>query len=331
MTTDYQIKALGTLRAQLLDGSSRHPKVFFRLKELLGDSRENTTEPPGRLRKSSLEDQSGECYSFVRPGSLPSGPSRSRAPENSDEGWIGEFFYDSRDAFDAFATLATDAWTLLLELPIQLPIPARVSPRLVVLPPHATFVLPAWDKEGSEPFSFAHAVNWIARAGVYPILKTELKSWSGIMTFSGDPNRFRRSAEAMSFPGSPLEPEFAQIKQPLERFFSDIPDIFKASVWAIDWLSSQLAIPESERDTQPRTSPPAPLGNKVPKKSPRKGGRPPATDPKKDKGIYEAWKTGYYKGYADLAAKTRLATNAQEVRKAIDRHRHRLSDGKTNP
>ncbi len=56
-------------------------------------------------------------------------------------------------------------------------------------------------------------------------------------------------------------------------------------------------------------------------KQPKRRGRPPDTDAKADQKIAEAWKTKSYKIYEDLGkeiGKTKL-----EVKKAIDRHRHR--------
>jgi hypothetical protein len=56
----------------------------------------------------------------------------------------------------------------------------------------------------------------------------------------------------------------------------------------------------------------------------RKGGRPPDTDAKEDRRIAQAWKTGNYSSLEDLAKA--IGKKKHEVRKALDRHRHR--DGK---
>jgi hypothetical protein len=56
------------------------------------------------------------------------------------------------------------------------------------------------------------------------------------------------------------------------------------------------------------------------------GGRPPDTDSKKDKRIASAWSTGRHKTYEALGAE--LGEHPTEVKKALDRHRHRA--GKTN-
>jgi hypothetical protein len=54
----------------------------------------------------------------------------------------------------------------------------------------------------------------------------------------------------------------------------------------------------------------------------RRGRKPdPAIDPKADKRVAEAWDSGQYKNYADLAHEFRC--EAHEVRLAIDRHRKR--------
>jgi hypothetical protein len=63
----------------------------------------------------------------------------------------------------------------------------------------------------------------------------------------------------------------------------------------------------------------------------KKKGRPPGTDREKDRRIYEAWKTRSFASYEDLAKKLRLSSK-HEVRRALDRHRHRLrSEGKKPP
>jgi hypothetical protein len=59
----------------------------------------------------------------------------------------------------------------------------------------------------------------------------------------------------------------------------------------------------------------------------RSGGRPADTDVREDRRIAEAWKTSQFKSLEDLA-KT-LGKAKHEVRKALDRHRHRA--GKTKP
>src|SRR5262249_12930382 len=58
-----------------------------------------------------------------------------------------------------------------------------------------------------------------------------------------------------------------------------------------------------------------------------KRGRPADTDPRADKRIFEAWRSGHHTTYADLA--TALGQPEQQVRAAIDRHRKRLGRGNT--
>lgn len=55
----------------------------------------------------------------------------------------------------------------------------------------------------------------------------------------------------------------------------------------------------------------------------RKPGRPADTNPTEDRRIYDAWKTGRLKTYAELAAELRLPE--RDVRLALDRHKKRLS------
>lgn len=64
-------------------------------------------------------------------------------------------------------------------------------------------------------------------------------------------------------------------------------------------------------------------------KGSRRPGRPSETDHALDQRIYEAWKSGMYKTYTDLARGFSLL-NAHEARKVVDRHRHRLTRMKTS-
>ena len=61
-----------------------------------------------------------------------------------------------------------------------------------------------------------------------------------------------------------------------------------------------------------------------PTKSSRKRGRPRDTDPEKDKRIYDAWQSAHYSTYAGLAKELPGNMKAKDVRRAIDRHRHRM-------
>ena len=56
-------------------------------------------------------------------------------------------------------------------------------------------------------------------------------------------------------------------------------------------------------------------------KTPRRG-RPVDTDPKADKRVYEAWKTGRYNTQADCARE--LGMEEKQAKDAIERHRKRL-------
>src|SRR5262249_19168847 len=61
----------------------------------------------------------------------------------------------------------------------------------------------------------------------------------------------------------------------------------------------------------------------------RRRGRPRDTNEKADKRIYEAWKSGRHKTYADLALALGLTPKA--VDNAIDRHRKRLEREQAAP
>jgi hypothetical protein len=62
------------------------------------------------------------------------------------------------------------------------------------------------------------------------------------------------------------------------------------------------------------------------RKKPRRRGRKPDTDPKADKKVFDAWKTGCHKTY-DGCAQALDLKSGRDVRLAIDRHRHRLKSG----
>lgn len=70
-----------------------------------------------------------------------------------------------------------------------------------------------------------------------------------------------------------------------------------------------------------RTDGPDGDGKTKTKKKVKRGGRKQETDPKQDRRIAEAWQTGRYARYEDLAKEEK--TTKREVKLAIDRHRHR--------
>jgi len=71
----------------------------------------------------------------------------------------------------------------------------------------------------------------------------------------------------------------------------------------------------SDETEQRRASRPKP-------KAKNRRGRPKKTDPTADKRVWDAKKTGQYKGFEDLAAA--LGLEVEDVRRALDRHRKRL-------
>jgi hypothetical protein len=60
-------------------------------------------------------------------------------------------------------------------------------------------------------------------------------------------------------------------------------------------------------------------------KTGRKRGRPADTDQKGDKRVYDAWKSGRYKDYSELARELKMSK--PDVERAIDRHRKRVERG----
>lgn len=90
----------------------------------------------------------------------------------------------------------------------------------------------------------------------------------------------------------------------------------------IDDLGSAAKTPQADspgvKEQRPHVTTTSPT---EPKPKPKRRGREPDTDPKADKRIAEAWGTGRHKTYADLAHE--LGRPPLDVRRAIDRHRHR--------
>lgn len=64
-----------------------------------------------------------------------------------------------------------------------------------------------------------------------------------------------------------------------------------------------------------------PKGKKAERQVKSKRGRKLETDPKEDKRVFEAWQTGRYRKYEDLARELRMTKD--QVHNAIDRHRKR--------
>jgi len=262
VTTHYFLKALATLRAQFEERATRYAKFSYRLIEYAGDSKVAFSFPPGRSPNDFFKQEAlGAEYTikFANPElECPSTVQVYLFPMN--EGWVGEFYSsgDVKEPFEAFSTLAHDVCSLLLEIPVGIPAPDDVSSRIAEQFPLAVSVLPSWR---TDPYKFAHAVNWIARKRVHPILKLKLYTWLDDMTFPGDPDEFRRMSEVCSSSDHIFSPAIRRLSQPPVRLFSDIPDIFLASVWAIDWIQSRLEAhpdaqsgptPEPEPDPMPR-------------------------------------------------------------------------------
>jgi hypothetical protein len=85
---------------------------------------------------------------------------------------------------------------------------------------------------------------------------------------------------------------------------------------------------EANSDRVEHEEKPATKGNGSRTKK-RRRGRPRDTNEKADKRIYEAWKSGGHKTYADLAVA--LGLPARKVEGAIDRHRKRLEREQAAP
>jgi hypothetical protein len=99
---------------------------------------------------------------------------------------------------------------------------------------------------------------------------------------------------------------------------SIIENLFLRSALAIGWIIEHSAW---EAQAKGRSQPAERRGKRI--------GRPPDTDPMRDRRIAEAWKTNRHETLEDLA----LAFNMTkpEAKRALDRHRHRERDGKRPP
>ncbi|HKI36277.1 MAG TPA: hypothetical protein VKA46_30750 [Gemmataceae bacterium] len=98
-------------------------------------------------------------------------------------------------------------------------------------------------------------------------------------------------------------------------------------VLGLAWLKARLPQPVAAAPLSVET-PPAAVNSKQPMtvevaNGKRRRGSKPRTDPKEDKRIAEAWDTGHYRTYEECGNALRMSK--QQVKKAIDRHRHRPS------
>jgi hypothetical protein len=98
-------------------------------------------------------------------------------------------------------------------------------------------------------------------------------------------------------------------------YYSIIDNLFLRPAAALEWMIDRVG------DSAFRPDAPSPRSEAH---RPEKG-RPTDTDEREDRRIAEAWKTKRYKTYEDLG--TELGKTALEVKRAVDRHRHR--PGKT--
>jgi len=92
-------------------------------------------------------------------------------------------------------------------------------------------------------------------------------------------------------------------------------DNYDRWAWAVEWLASALM------RRVPTGKPPTAKDGKggTPKASRR--GAPPATDPKEDKRISDAWATGAHQSHEALSVA--MGKGLREVKLALDRHRKR--------
>lgn len=84
---------------------------------------------------------------------------------------------------------------------------------------------------------------------------------------------------------------------------------------------NNLKLIQSDPHAEVKTDAPK-AGEQVAPTKPKRG-RPNDTDPKADQRIYDAWKTGEHKTYADLGRE--LSKTERQITLAIDRHKKRIA------
>jgi hypothetical protein len=100
-----------------------------------------------------------------------------------------------------------------------------------------------------------------------------------------------------------------------QSFYSVIDNLFLRSAAAIEWLIGRIEATHLTTDKQKTSSTVATQARS------RKRGRPSDTNVPDDRRVSEAWETGLYESIEALARA--LGRPKPDVRKALDRHRHR--------
>lgn len=239
MADDQVLAAWRTLREQFLDGANRHPKLIYRLVELSGQSRSEQALPasdPGWR----LVSQAGLAVEYSIPASNPQASSDGRATPMLPGGdhWRAFFFTDGDQCLEAYRGLAEAAGKLFACRPMPVPVPEADLARVTEHFPGVTDILPRC----LDPYlTFAHVVNWIARSGDHLILTAEARTWNGSTIYPAKPEEFRRLAIECAGISAAFGSPSIDRDLSAERRFTDLPDLFMASAWAIDWITAKVA------------------------------------------------------------------------------------------
>jgi hypothetical protein len=194
------------------------------------------------------------------------------------------------DGITAFEALAQSADFVLTSYPVRLPLPCEIEEIAQTFGYCPSTVVIVPCGE----HRWARILHWLAWAGtVMPI---------GRLVWDGKEPKYREPCLDATLKSTSI-----------------IENLFLRSALAIKWIIGELSTVEgplhiSERRPERRALP-------------KRIGRPPDTDQVKDRRIAEAWKTGAFRAYQDLDAELGMARGS--AKKAVDRHRHRESDGKT--
>ncbi len=166
--------------------------------------------------------------------------------------------------------------------------------------------------EFPDPPLWYSVIDDVAQASVYAIDILLLSPVDGVVndakSASGDPNAPKLATPGLFYPAT------------LRAFQAGASVVMETLNKA--QLGGQLGTAKTEHDEKRGTVAATPTFIKGPLKQPRKRGRPVDTDPKEDKRIYEAWKTGRHKTYADCDRELGLTRGA--TYSAVERHRKRL-------
>jgi hypothetical protein len=235
-----------------------------------------------------------------------------------------------RNGLDRFRVLAERAWECLVSLPADVfdcvppelaelrtkalkshpsvrPKPRKDRGQQKSLPDTCEFdaLLPS----GGDPvdlwLGYLHWLAWSTKEG--SPLRAKRMTWNGSTDMDWFATRKEFDAVRRCLPG-----QTGFTFESTRHYYSILEDLFLSSALAIDAIESKLNQDPSRGVKDLEANRP---------KARRPGGRPSDTDHKKDKRVAEAWDSGNYSTYAELARELKMSP--KDVEYAIWRHRKR--------